>query len=251
MADIPRLFKKGGKQFMDTRLGVFALNEETEKFVPFGWTPTASVDVEINGETHRLNLKEANPFLTELIVEEFRNGDALGFVGKAESNEHALAFVFDNVFPLRARGIYEIALAHAWTGTRGNHCGWPIATFEFLFEMADRAKLKEVFAAEGQPPGVGPFKVYRGVAGLRRQRRIRSFSWTRSRDCACGFAMRYEHLDDPAVYSAVLRREDVYFYSDGRNEQEFVGRPKSCRRLPLTIEEIREGASRWSAAKTK
>jgi hypothetical protein len=137
-------------------------------------------------------------------------------------NHFHLAFIADNIAWLKAKGEYERALMDAYTGTRINFSGWSPHVLRFLFQIADRDKLR----AAGDPiPGGGPFMLYRGVAGSGAKRRVRGMSWTSSLDKAQWFAKRFGEIPCgvcPTVYEAQVSMEHVYAYSNGRSEQEFL-----------------------------
>jgi hypothetical protein len=158
--------------------------------------------------------------LQEQAVEALEAGDALGFLCLA-SNEYSLDLVFGNLTALRERGIYEQALAHAFIATRTNNRRWSTASLQCLFSFSDRSRL----LAAGDPlPGNGPFTVYRGVAGRGSGRRVRGFSWTASHEKARWFAARsaWFGLPDPGVFRVTVEQRDVLFYSNQRNEQEYI-----------------------------
>jgi hypothetical protein len=137
------------------------------------------------------------------------------------SNEVALIFVGNNIHRLIARGTYEQCLIDAYSGIRTNFSNWNTNYIEHLFLVADRDKLLKA----GDPlPGGEEFKLYRGVAGNKNQRRIRGISWTSDPNCAAWFAQRYVDcgIGDPAVYEVEIFKGDIYAYINGRNEHEFL-----------------------------
>lgn len=153
-------------------------------------------------------------------IADFEAGDAVGFLSKA-GNHDGLDLVSMNLHLLKARGIYEAALLHAFTSTRLNNIRCSMAGLKFLFTTADRQRL----LAAGHPlPGPGPFTIYRGVAGRALDRRVRGFSWTASSEQAAWFARRSAKfgLVDPAVYEATVDHSAVLAYSNDRKEQEFI-----------------------------
>ena len=190
----------------------------------------------------KLDLKAAEPICHHEAIEAFEQGDGEAFVDAAYSWGGTLAIVADNLPALKSRGIYEAALIHGYAGCKTNHSHWSIATIELLFRMADLEKLRAV----GLPlPGPGPFTVYRGVGRQGHERQISGMSWTQSLDVACKFAWAGAH--DPAVCKATVRSEQVYCFFNERHEEEFICRPKSFRRLPMSLEEIMERAARHVA----
>ena len=197
--------------------------------------------------------------------EAFRAGDAGGMVCLMD-NTVGLAFVFDNVWALLERGIFEEALVHAYTLTRVNFSRWSTSALRFLFDRADRAKLR----AAGDPMPAGDrFALYRGVAGAKGRRRMHGMSaapgfslclcgakgrrrmhgmsWTRDLDGAAWLACRFM-LPDPAVYETTATPTDVYFYSRQRAEDDFVLWAGSVRRRRMTPDELKARAERRADA---
>ena len=149
--------------------------------------------------------------------EAFQDGNALSFLGFA-GNHHGIDLVFRNEGPLRARGLYEVALLDAYMMHRGNHHQTPDVRLRDLFARADRDRLR----AAGDPlPGPGPFTLFRGVAGQRSARRVTGISWTGSVERACCFATRYD-LPDPAIVTVTVSEVDVLAYNNERDEDEFL-----------------------------
>src|SRR5262249_48135162 len=144
---------------------------------------------------------------------------------------------------LKEQGIYEAALREAFVGHRVNHSGWPEAAIAFLFDRADKNKLR----LAGDPVPNGPVVVHRGVAGHGPRRRLRGYSWTALLDVACWFALRLA-LANPTILTATVETNEVFFYTNGRNEQEFVVSPRSFARLVIDRAEIEERSARHRKA---
>ena len=72
-----------------------------------------------------------------------------------------MVLVIDNQVALKDRGIYEEALVMAFTGARMNHSQLPEGVLSFLFEQADKSKLR----AAGDANPNEPTTIYRGVSG--------------------------------------------------------------------------------------
>lgn len=187
-----------------------------------------------------LNLSLISPVLRAQAWEAFEAGDGVGFLGVAD-NTRGLQIVADNFRPLKTRGIYEAALLYAFSGTRSNNLGTPLAEQRWLFELADRAKLR---AASEPLPYDGPFTLFRGVAGVGPRRRLRGLSWTDDPNVACWFATRWGH-ESPAVLSGEFSDQDILAYLTDRQEAEWivaVPRSTRIRTLRFSAEEIVERA---------
>jgi hypothetical protein len=160
--------------------------------------------------------------LRDKAVAELAAGEVESFLFYAR-NQDRLDLVLQNCAVLEARGLYERALVDAFSGTEVATHQYPLSLLHCLFEIADRERLR----AAGEPlPGAGPFTVYRGVAGHGRARRVRGLSWTASLERAKWFANRWFSgglgLVDPAVFCLSIAAEDVLFYINNRQEEEFV-----------------------------
>jgi hypothetical protein len=145
-------------------------------------------------------------------------GSVIGFLCSAD-NLAGLTLVFRNAHELMRRGLYETALLSAFTATRTNHHQFPLWLLKWLFNVADKERLR---AAGECLPGPGPLRLYRGVAGSGRARMLRGLSWTASRERAEMFARRYPHLPNSAVYRITVSADDVLAYYNGRDEDEFI-----------------------------
>lgn len=90
----------------------------------------------------------------------------------------------------------------------------------------NRRRLAAMFryAQFPRPAGVpGRITVWRGTSKLTRHQAARGYSWTRSRDIACWFAMRFaESNGRPLVLRAEIDAADVALFHDGRDEAEAV-----------------------------
>ena len=186
-----------------------------------------------------LNLSEVPPSDHDKAETCFMRGDGEGLVYCAWRSE--LAFVCDNIGILRLRGIYEEALLCAFTAPKINFHNWRDTVIRYLFEQANRHKLREL-----APPPVGEeFVLYRGISGHGRARRKFGISWTGSLDVACWFALRL-CLAHPHVLTTVARRDEVLAYTnDGREDEYliFVNRERT-KRLKISTDELRERAER-------
>jgi hypothetical protein len=189
----------------------------------------------------KLDLTYFDQSLLHLVRKEFDAGNP-GLIHYT-SNQWSLAVVFTNVRALKAKGIYEECLVRAYVGSRTNNRAYTMDDLFLLFGMADKSKLRSA----GDPlPGPGPFRVYRGVAGVGRSRRVRSFSWTGSLDVACWFATRYPKLESPAVFQMDVQADYVLFHSSDRSEDEFVCVPGAVKRVKMTGDEMAARAEEQS-----
>jgi hypothetical protein len=144
-------------------------------------------------------------------------GDALNFLCKA-SNEDGLELVIRNMQQLKKSGIYEATLLEAFTGTRTNNRWCPVDTLRDLFLCGERERF--LAAGDALPEG-DKFSLYRGVAGRGAARRVRGLSWTANRERAEWFAKR-AFLHDPAIYTVMANRSDIWAYTNQREEEEFI-----------------------------
>jgi hypothetical protein len=183
-----------------------------------------------------LNLSVVPESLRERAREAVDKGDGLEFVCLV-NNQHALALVFDNIHALRERGCYEQALVHAFTGCRVNHSHWPDEAIKFLFQLADKPKLR----AAGDSLPEDAVTVFRGVSGRGPRRRLHRFSWTGCLDTACWFALRL-HLPNPAVLTATVQPDEILCCLNDRSEQEFIARPGTISRMKMSQDEMRRRA---------
>ncbi len=187
----------------------------------------------------RPNLTHLNLHCHDLAMEAYDLGDAAQFVSLADPPKR-LAHVFDNLQPLKERGLLEEALVCAFRCPENGQASWPLPDLLFMLGHCDRKKLKSC----GDPfPGKGPFQVYRGIAYLYRGDTVRGLSWTTSLDTACRFARSYMlhatgNRDTSAVFTATLTESIVYFYTDGIYVKEFLARPKVCKRMKIRTDEI-------------
>jgi hypothetical protein len=135
-----------------------------------------------------------------------------------ETNELALQIAAANAGALRERGLLEKAFVHAWIATRTNWVRVPLRELRALIRLCDRDRLR----AEGDPiPPGASFTLYRGVSGRGHRRRESGLSWTRDAEKAGWFATRFD-LERPAVLRAEVCRGEVLFYSNDRDEDDFV-----------------------------
>jgi len=173
------------------------------------------------GLTLPLNLHVVPPSRHAEATAALEARDIDGFLFTTSGNAELL-LVIDNVMRLQCMGLYETALAQAFTSAKLNNRRIGERLLRQLFALADRGRLRDA----GDPlPSAGPFTLYRGVAGVGQDRRERGLSWTDSRDKAQWFADRSAtmlKLEDPAVFTCRVKEQHVYYYTNERKEREFV-----------------------------
>jgi hypothetical protein len=179
----------------------------------------------------RPDLRRQQEDNVHLALSAWRRRDLEGVFAEMQGDTK-LPFVFDNILPLKLHEFYEEALLHAYTRCRTNFASWPTSVLRWMFGLANRRRL---VTAGDMWPGPGPYKVYRGVSGRGRKRRVRGFSWTLSFDKARWFATRYG-LEKPMIYEAEINEQHVLAYYNKRGEQEFlcdIPRGLKLRRLDI------------------
>jgi len=94
-----------------------------------------------------------------------------------------------------------------------------------FFSFADLQKLR----ALGEPLPKRRITVYRGVTCSKFG--YRGISWTTNPNTAAWFASRYSVAGgDPAVYSLLVRPDQILYMTNARNEEEVVIEVWSCGR---------------------
>jgi len=192
--------------------------------------------------------------LRDQAAQALQAGDADGFLCAA-GNHHGLDLVLHNMAVLKQLGLYERATLRAFIGTSANNAGWTQRDLIGFFNIGNR----ERFLAAGDPlPGLGPFTLYRGVAGGGAQRRERGLSWTSELDLAWWFAYRAAGwgLPNPGVVTATVAAEHViacmHSSEVGRGENEFIVLlPKGTRLIHRPASEGRECADRYERLKNE
>ena len=195
--------------------------------------------IEVDGKERLVDLWHADEFGKKLALAaiEERNAEEFGMAGYSVHGSLCLVAANENL--LKDLNMYEEALVEAYIGCKHDHRYWLPSRIEQLFDRADRERLR----ACGDPfPSAGPYTLYRGVCRLGRARQVTGLSWTDDLDAACWFALR--RSGDPAIYTATIKQENVYLYTNGRHESEFVCRPKRPKRLDITVAEMQTGWDR-------
>lgn len=188
------------------------------------------MDLQEKTQPQQLDLSLISPVLHEQAREAFDLGDVCGLLISMD-NTRCMAFVFNNIVVLKERGIFEPALVSAYMGTRNNLAYCPLSALNFIFSFADRDKL--MAAGDPLPPG-DEFTLYRGVAGKSPYRKPSGYSWTSDFERAVWFASRLPRLEDPAVYKTTVHRDEILFFSNERNEQDFIFRTRKYKRITVS-----------------
>ena len=171
----------------------------------------------------------------ERAIDAIRNMDAIKFLALAPP-EHRLTILYQNQDIIGRCNIMEDAFARAAfyyrVGNSQDH-----AILGSLIPRLNRVRLKKLSSSL---PGVGPWTIYRGVAGKGRARRERGYSWTLDHERAQYFAGRSADLDSPSILRAVVQEKHILFYSDIKKDC-FVLLPA---RFKVTAEPYRQPSRR-------
>jgi hypothetical protein len=109
---------------------------------------------------------------------------------------------------------------------------------EEIIEMFDDADLSILRDGDKQGFDALPetVTVYRGLQG--KKARPRALSWTTDLKVAKWFANRFKH--EGKVYQATINKQDIYYYTNAREEKECVVNPKKLRNIQLA--EVKQNA---------
>jgi hypothetical protein len=129
------------------------------------------------------------------------------------------AFVVDNYKPLQDMEIFEEAFFETFIKAKTNNSNIPWSVISDLLKMADREKLMS--KGDPLPEKKDTYTLYRGIAGKGAARRKYGQSWTGTFDKAKWFAKRLS-LEKPMVYKAIVPKDCICFYTNVRNEDEYV-----------------------------
>jgi hypothetical protein len=190
----------------------------------------------------KLNLRHVRVDFRDRARQAIQSRDGDGFVFSAVNRGSALALVEDNIQVLKKLDIYERCLLQAYVGCRSNNLNYCESVLKELFHFADASKLRN---AGGPFPGPGPFRIYRGVAGTGRARRIKGFSWTGSLDIACWFATRFA-LQNPSVFTTEIPEEEVLAHVNERGEEEFLVHVSEVTRFKISTDEMQRRGKNYS-----
>lgn len=133
-------------------------------------------------------------------------------------NHQYFEFLSYNLWSIINMGLLEEFVVAAYIAPQYNLTNVPFSFLQFVFNCCDKEKTRNL----GEKfPFQDSYVVYRGVSGVGRKRRLRGFSWTASFEKAKWFAERFG-LEKPMVYKTEIHFDDIYYYSNGRHEQEYV-----------------------------
>lgn len=156
-------------------------------------------------------------YFSERIKDSWAKGDVGGVLSSMDSHMY-FDFIFDNIIAIRCCGLIKEFVSYAYVGTKNNLSSYPLNLFRHLFSFCNKDALRKL----NDPFEVKPFyDLYRGVSGKGRARRLRGYSWTSSLDTAKFFSIRM-NLANPSVFTTRVKYDDIYFYTNNREENEFV-----------------------------
>lgn len=142
------------------------------------------------------------------------SGDVGGFFGSTDSGT-SMYLLTRNWWWFKRRGLHVKALLFAWSNQKVAY-KWEDAVRYFL----DECDRDELLRCSDPFPEGDCYTLYRGVQNCaHRQSNSLGLSWTTSLDVAKWFAGQ-----DGSVYSATVKREDVYarIHESGRGEHEML-----------------------------
>jgi hypothetical protein len=172
-----------------------------------------------SGLMSKADLQERK-LIREYAIKQFEEDhDVFALFTLLMSHDAEIPFVGFNKEKLIEAGIFEAALFNASIDATTNNLKVPVETMNSLFNSANREKLRA--QGDSLPEEQETYTVYRGIAGTGELRRKYGYSWTGSINRAIWFAKRFK-LEDPAVYKANVSKENIYFYTNCRNEDEYV-----------------------------
>jgi hypothetical protein len=205
----------------------FELTEDYFKSLPIEVTGGLGPHDPFNPSRVRDNLK-MTPYMKEKLKED--GARCLFFLG---SHEY-MCFIVDNFWEIHKMPIYTGLLIEAYVGEKTNAHHISNDLLDMLFDSIDREKARSLYPI----PKHLPQKIYRGVSGNGRARRIRGYSWTADIEKAKWFAERLsKFLTSPAVLEVNTSDVDIIAYVNDRKEQEYIChvpmdvRPKTIIRL--------------------
>jgi len=155
----------------------------------------------------------------EADIRDFESGGGFGSIFMWLESHRCFAFIVDNYEPLRERGIFEAALYEAFQATNINNSNIQRGVISAMLNLADREKLLSM--GDPLPEDKEVYTLFRGIAGKGAARRKYGHSWTGNFDKAKWFAERL-FFDKPMVYRADVPKDCICFYTDERNEDEYV-----------------------------
>jgi hypothetical protein len=142
-----------------------------------------------------------------------------------------LPWVLSRRQELEASGVFTPALAMAVL--HGPH-KLPLHELRGVLRSVPRGDLQRC----GDPLPLGDsFTVYRGISGVRAERKPDGLWWSSCAAFAAHFATRRVR-ENPAVLVATVRPSDLYFIVRRRSHVECLCEPPRYRRLPLSYDDL-------------
>lgn len=168
----------------------------------------------------------------------WNEGDISNILAFIESHQY-FEFIEDNLVPLYSCGFLEELLVTAITGFNTMMAPFPHRLY--LKSLLNFAKIEKLRSYGDPFPHDESFELYRGVVDGGNIDLIRGLSWTGSPEIASWFATKFNpsrKRKNPAIFKLIVPNNKIYFYSNDRNEDEFVvdvwpqARPKRLPELP-------------------
>jgi len=149
------------------------------------------------------------------------NCDYMAFLGHSsnENNLLLLRTVIDRALDCKKM---ESAFIYAYAATRTNNYH-EYEIIEYILKYVD---LDRLFEEGDELPRRDRYRLYRGISGAQTPEIIKGYSWTDDVQRAHWFAMRYAEFGNPSIYTTVVQKKSILFYTNGRSENEFVLNPK-------------------------
>lgn len=153
--------------------------------------------------------------------------------------DKALEFVLRNYGLLSKLGVLELSWMQAYVhASHFNHI--PLASLQKVFDACNRQILQEHYPIPGRGrfSSGERFSLFRGCAGPDHRM---GMSWLHSLDKAIWYAahhVAYYELANPAVYAAVVARDEIYCCAD-HYDIDYIVCPKAWWRVDVPISEFR------------
>ena len=164
-----------------------------------------------------IQLRAITPAWGQRHIEETLNGNtdaAFSLFCSMNDTQRAAATIL--LFQQIPVSVYQVILGSTWNQA---HRHIIAAAKEAFIEIADLFQYA-AFPVNHLPERI---RVWRGSSALTIEECSSGNSWTTDRDTACWFAMRFaEKNGSPLVIAADIHRDDVFYSSNERNENEVL-----------------------------